>query len=258
MSMFCVRLMYTLKLIVGVRYQCASCPSAPTAYNLVGSVRSPTVRRSCVTQCASCEPRSYIVHNPMHIFFKLPRPVHRALQSAMPFLPPLYRKPAGPAFGNADPANPAHYLRSLLHLGVACDTCIERIRGLWYWCVYCAKDLDEAHEALDTHDPTHVFVVFKSEVDMTAFRSVPPPWERCRMQTDGSGTDDSHRQSRARANRRWCRILFISYRRRARCFIFAVICFLVSYVCTTSNCCNLNESVCGVDASAYRRPELMV
>jgi hypothetical protein len=59
------------------------------------------------TQCTSCEPRSYIVHDPMHIFFKLPRPVHRPLQSAMPFLPSLYKQPVGPAFGNADPTDPA-------------------------------------------------------------------------------------------------------------------------------------------------------
>jgi hypothetical protein len=59
-----------------------------------------------IYQCASCEPRSYIVHDPMHVFFKLPRPVHKALASARPFVPPLYKTPAGPGFGNADPSNP--------------------------------------------------------------------------------------------------------------------------------------------------------
>jgi hypothetical protein len=106
----------------------------------------------------------------------------------MPFLPALYKKPAGPTFGNADldpkgmvaslscetVSNVAlcslEYLRSLLHLSIACDLCIERIQGEWYWCVYCGKDLCDAHEAIDTHDNTHVFVVFKSEVDMQAFR----------------------------------------------------------------------------------------
>jgi hypothetical protein len=64
----------------------------------------------------------------------------------------------------------ADYLRSLLHSAVMCDRCMERIQGEWYWCVYCAKDLCDEHEAVDTHDNTHVFIVFKSAVDMNAFK----------------------------------------------------------------------------------------
>jgi hypothetical protein len=113
-----------------------------------------------------------MVHDPMHVFFKLPRPVHRPLKSDAPFLPPPYKKPVGPAFGTADPANPSEYLRKLRHQAVACDLCIEWISGPWYWCVYCGKDLCEQHEQVDTHDPTHVFVKYKGEVDMSAFRYV--------------------------------------------------------------------------------------
>lgn len=40
-------------------------------------------------KCASCEERSYLLHDPMHSFFKLPRPVHRPIQSASGFLPKL-------------------------------------------------------------------------------------------------------------------------------------------------------------------------
>jgi hypothetical protein len=49
---------------------------------------------------------------------------------------------------------------------------MERIPGPWYWCVYCAKDLCEQHEQVDTHDPTHVFVKYKGEVDTRAFQYV--------------------------------------------------------------------------------------
>jgi hypothetical protein len=66
----------------------------------------------------------------------------------------------------------ADYLRNLLHSAIACDRCMERIRGEWYWCAYCAKDLCDEHEEVDTHDNTHVFIVFKSAVDMGAFKYV--------------------------------------------------------------------------------------
>lgn len=41
-------------------------------------------------QCSSCEPRSYLIHDPMHIFIKFPRPVHRLVEELLPILPPLY------------------------------------------------------------------------------------------------------------------------------------------------------------------------
>ncbi|KAG6335268.1 hypothetical protein ID866_3824 [Astraeus odoratus] len=88
--------------------------------------------------CASCEERSYLLHDPMHSFFKLPRPVQRPLESSSGFLPKLYKVPAGPLGGVTTSADP--------------------------------KDLCEDCEAVDTHDETHVFVVFKAPVDMPRFR----------------------------------------------------------------------------------------
>ncbi|KAF9245358.1 hypothetical protein BU15DRAFT_85673 [Melanogaster broomeanus] len=140
--------------IFGTRYQCATCSSSPNTYSL----------------CASCEERSYILHDPMHSFFKLPRPVHRSLESTSAFLPKLYKVPAGPVGGLAPHVDPKEYLSFLVHSTALCDRCMERIRGAWFRCAYCAKDLCGDCEALDTHDETHVFVVFKAPVDMPQFR----------------------------------------------------------------------------------------
>ncbi|OBZ73842.1 ZZ-type zinc finger-containing protein P35G2.11c [Grifola frondosa] len=140
--------------IIGERYQCANCPSAPKAFSL----------------CSRCEDRSYALHDPMHVFFKLPRPVDRPLQSDHAMLPRLYKCPVGPSSGLFYVAAPTEYLRSLLHNNAVCDRCFERIKGKWFRCAYCPKDLCEACEGMDTHDDTHVFMVFKSSVDMQAFR----------------------------------------------------------------------------------------
>ncbi|EIW79145.1 hypothetical protein CONPUDRAFT_145278 [Coniophora puteana RWD-64-598 SS2] len=144
------------KNIVGDRYQCATCSSSPTAYNL----------------CAGCEKRSYALHDPMHAFFKLPRPVARALQSATGFLPKLYKTPAGPPQGASDIGDPEDYLNFLIHSTAWCDRCMEPIHGAWYRCAYCAKDLCGDCQALDTHDTSHVFVVFKAPVDIAPFRQI--------------------------------------------------------------------------------------
>ncbi|OCH91479.1 hypothetical protein OBBRIDRAFT_775021 [Obba rivulosa] len=141
--------------IVGVRYQCASCPSLPKAFNL----------------CTRCEERSYAVHDPTHIFFKLPRPVHRSLQSEYPMLTRLYLDPVGPPAGAYDPSRPTDYLRGVYHSRAVCDRCMQRIRGTWFHCAYCPRDLCEVCEELDEHDKTHVFIMFKSAVDMQLFRS---------------------------------------------------------------------------------------
>ncbi|KAG1723846.1 uncharacterized protein EDB91DRAFT_1008814, partial [Suillus paluster] len=50
------------------------------------------------------------------------------------------------------------------HSTALCDRCMERIQGAWYRCAYCAKDLCGECESLDTHDETHIFVVFKAPV----------------------------------------------------------------------------------------------
>ncbi|KAJ3559617.1 hypothetical protein NM688_g233 [Phlebia brevispora] len=140
--------------IVGVRFQCANCPSKPEPYSL----------------CSECEPHSYAVHDPMHVFFKLHRPVDIPLENDLPFLPILYRAPAGPPGGAYRRDQPNTYLTTLLHPSAVCDLCTNRIKGEWFRCVYCAKDLCDTCEAVDTHDCTHFFMVFKSAVDMRIFR----------------------------------------------------------------------------------------
>ncbi|TDL21783.1 hypothetical protein BD410DRAFT_279074 [Rickenella mellea] len=141
--------------IIGVRYQCATCPSVPSSYSL----------------CSKCEARSYLLHDPMHVFFKLPRPVETPIESEYPIVPVLYTQPAGPSGGQVLSSDPKAYLRGITHAAAICDWCMERICGEWYRCVYCPKDLCDVCEALDTHDSTHFFCVFKSKMDMQHFHS---------------------------------------------------------------------------------------
>ncbi|KAH9056729.1 hypothetical protein EDB87DRAFT_1779625 [Lactarius vividus] len=163
--------------IIGVRYQCLNCPSKPSSFNL----------------CSDCEVKSYRVHDPMHTFLKIHRPVDipGPLESEFPIIPILYRDPAGPPPGSPSaniPSDPASmernlsrmrqlligaeigYLRDLTHAFALCDRHMQRIVGKWYRCAFCAKDLCADCEVLDTHDSTHIFVVFKAPVDMQAFR----------------------------------------------------------------------------------------
>ncbi|PFH51867.1 hypothetical protein AMATHDRAFT_84931 [Amanita thiersii Skay4041] len=142
------------QLIVSVWYQCANCPSLPASFNL----------------CQNCEERSYELHNPSHVFFRLPRPVDRPLESGTPFLPEImYRAPAGPSRLLSIRYGPKDYLRELLHTSAMCDCCFEPILGEWFRCVYCPRDLCNTCLALDTHDDTHFFLVFKSVVDIQVF-----------------------------------------------------------------------------------------
>jgi len=145
--------------IIGTRYQCANCPTAPGGGFSI---------------CSDCEPRSYLVHNARHIFFKLPRPVDRPIDAQYPILPILYKKPAGPIGVGVPPdsMDPKAYLRELCHNAAVCDRCIQRICGEWFRCVYCAKDLCDVCEGLDTHDRRHFFLIFKAPVDMQVFRVV--------------------------------------------------------------------------------------
>ncbi|KAH9172966.1 hypothetical protein EDB89DRAFT_2069196 [Lactarius sanguifluus] len=163
--------------IIGVRYQCLSCPSKPSSFNL----------------CSDCEVKSYRVHNPMHTFLKIPRPVDipGPLESELPIIPILYRYPAGPAPGSPSDisSDPEAYLRDLKHSFARCGRHGSRGRGRiigkWYRCAFCAKDLCANCEALDTHDSTHTFLVFKAPVDEQVFRQLvnienpgnsPPVW----------------------------------------------------------------------------------
>lgn len=56
----------------------------------------------------------------------------------------------------------------MVHQAAVCDRCMTRIQGEWFRCAYCAKDLCDACEAVDTHDNTHAFIVFKSMVRLSA------------------------------------------------------------------------------------------
>ncbi|KAJ7464640.1 hypothetical protein FB451DRAFT_1264153 [Mycena latifolia] len=140
--------------IAGVRYQCANCPSSPQGFSL----------------CAGCEEHSYTVHDPSHIFFKLPRPVQRPLVSPFAFLPRLYKSPPGPPPG----MDPRTYLSSLEHSSAVCDRCMSGIQGVWFRCAYCGVDFCDACEAVDTHNDSHIFMAFKSPVDMQALKSFAP------------------------------------------------------------------------------------
>lgn len=46
---------------------------------------------------------------------------------------------------------------------------MNRICGEWFRCVYCALDLCDNCEGVDTHDYTHFFMVFKSIVSVAVF-----------------------------------------------------------------------------------------
>ncbi|KAJ7656338.1 hypothetical protein DFH06DRAFT_470398 [Mycena polygramma] len=142
------------KNILGVRYQCANCPSQPQGFSL----------------CAGCEEHSYTLHDPGHVFFKLPRPVQRPLVSPFAFLPRLYKPPAGPPPG----MDPHTYLSSLSHSAAICDRCMSNIQGVWFRCAYCAVDLCDACEGVDTHNDAHCFMAFKSPVDMQALKNFAP------------------------------------------------------------------------------------
>lgn len=186
-----VRFIVHNQLIRGVRYQCANCVSKPTPFSLVSTYSSlaNSITDVALYQCSTCEERSYTIHDPMHVFFRLPRPVDRPIESSYPILPLLYRTPAGPyggVYNSQDPkgnliigpsyticsSSSSGYLASLVHGAAVCDRCMQRINGEWFRCVYCAKDLCDVCQSMDTHDNTHFFMVFKSEVDMNKFRYV--------------------------------------------------------------------------------------
>ncbi|KAI0299235.1 hypothetical protein BC826DRAFT_996165, partial [Russula brevipes] len=142
--------------IFSIRYQCLNCPSKPFSFNL----------------CSECEVKSWEVHDPMHVFLKIPRPVDipGPLESESPFIPNLYRSPAGPTPDTAEEElDPPAYLRKLVHSYTLCDLHMTRIVGKWYRCAFCAKDLCADCEASDTHDDsTHAFLVLKSPVNIEA------------------------------------------------------------------------------------------
>jgi len=64
------------------------------------------------------------------------------------------------------------YLTSVVHSSAFCDLCMTPIQGEWFRCAYCTRDLCDACEEVDTHDDTHVFIVFKSLVSDIFVNSV--------------------------------------------------------------------------------------
>ncbi|KAF8519029.1 hypothetical protein BU17DRAFT_48255 [Hysterangium stoloniferum] len=148
--------------IVGVRFQCASCPSAPASFDY----------------CESCERRSYLLHDPKHIFLKIPRLVDRPIRVPGPLVPltlyvfndRLTAYMSNPSYSRySTPAGfiPGPYIQSLYHRTAVCDRCIQHIRGVWLRCAYCGTDLCEDCEAMGGHEPTHVFLMFKSMVGLS-------------------------------------------------------------------------------------------
>ncbi|KAF9519501.1 hypothetical protein BS47DRAFT_1379288 [Hydnum rufescens UP504] len=141
--------------IIGTRYQCASCHSVPSSYSL----------------CSDCEKTSFAIHDAMHVFIKIPRPVDRPIESPLPLLVPVYDVPAGQdRDGNRYGENFKEYLAGIVHSAAICDRCIEPIHGEWFRCAHCDADFCEDCEAIGVHDSRHVFIVLKSSVDMFKFR----------------------------------------------------------------------------------------
>lgn len=137
----------------------------------------------------------------MHVFFMFKRPLDRLLQIEYPLIPkmyviprvissswfinPIYRYkgPVGPSDGRFDPDNPKGtfvlllgphiftraigYLKDVLHPKALCDRCMTQPKGIWFRCAYCAMDLCEDCETVDTHNDNHAFIVFKALVSLS-------------------------------------------------------------------------------------------
>ncbi|KAG8942320.1 hypothetical protein FRC03_003308, partial [Tulasnella sp. 419] len=135
--------------IVGVRYQCANCPSDPKSYNL----------------CSSCENLSFIVHPLPHVFLKLNRRVDNPIFTPLPLLPVLYEESE-----TGEYAHLQNDFENLVHKETYCDLCMSPIEGAWFKCVYCNADLCDDHEQL--HNENHCCIVLKSQVDFDQLKWV--------------------------------------------------------------------------------------
>lgn len=140
-----------------------------------------------------------MVHDPTHVFFKLPRPVDRPVEFIEPILPILYvpsisalplgtdlrlrykyrvassctldaHDPTGENMGLAacllaeGLTGHSAYLQNVMHVNIFCDLCMDQIRGQWFHCVYCPRDLCGHCEEVDEHDRTHFSMVAKAPV----------------------------------------------------------------------------------------------
>ncbi|KAI5477009.1 hypothetical protein MNV49_006967 [Pseudohyphozyma bogoriensis] len=152
------------RLIQGVRWICAQCGSTPT-YDL----------------CSSCEQSSHLIHNPLHCFLRITRPLQHALPPLSQLLPILY-DPSAPARFESLTSNGSSRSGSseglndavVLHQNVICDNCLEAIPGAWMRCCHCANSFDLCVECLNLieHDPYHVFAKFTRRIDMSLFREL--------------------------------------------------------------------------------------
>jgi hypothetical protein len=141
-----------------------------------------------------------MVHDPTHIFFKLPRPVDHPVESAEANSPHSVRSASsrrsffwgltsGSDINTALPlpvfstltipkvrisgafftrctvlSGCLAYLRNVIHVNIFCDLCMDPIRGQWFHCVYCPRDLCGHCEEVDEHDRTHFSMVAKAPV----------------------------------------------------------------------------------------------
>lgn len=152
------------RVIQGIRWLCAQCGSAPT-FDL----------------CSSCERSSHLIHNPLHCFLRITRPLQKALPPLLQLLPVLY-DPTSPArfeslsssgssrSGSSEGINDA----VVLHQNVLCDNCLEAICGPWMRCCHCSTSFDLCCECLSKidHDPFHIFTKFTRRIDMPLFREL--------------------------------------------------------------------------------------
>lgn len=76
----------TLSLSLFMVYDGNAHPALPTVQDTISYALGSCQDLSVLTrvQCDTCEPRSYLVHDPMHIFLKLPRPVDRPIKEPTP------------------------------------------------------------------------------------------------------------------------------------------------------------------------------
>jgi len=196
--------------IVGVRYQCAHCPSLPIPFSLVSTpiillghtytlsflrISAPTANLApifstiqCISSSSFLDPYSIRLNPTFHywlcceILLWFPALLRCWLCIVTEFLQahPLIwltqtilevrSHKAQSTWYFFWKGNSLAYLKQLKHDSAICDRCMDRIQGEWFHCVYCPQDLCETCEALDTHDDTHFFVVFKSDMNMSEFR----------------------------------------------------------------------------------------
>ncbi|RPD57177.1 hypothetical protein L227DRAFT_655606 [Lentinus tigrinus ALCF2SS1-6] len=85
------------------------------------------IRAICLPGRKWCKARSYALHDPWHVFFKLPKPVDQPLVLQPP-LPQLYKRPVGPADGVFNLVDLKGYLRLLTHTFAVCDQCMSHLQ----------------------------------------------------------------------------------------------------------------------------------